>query len=122
MAQATKLAVRGIDASYYMTKDLAVATAFYNDLLDMEPTAAAPGMFSEYTFADGASFGLYATTNFYTSGTVMFRVDDVAAFVKAAQARGIAFDQDGHVDETPNCRMAFATDPDGNHFMVHKVK
>jgi len=52
----------------------------------------------------------------------MFRVDDVASFVKAAVAKGVPFHGDGFVDETPVCHMAFGTDPDGNHFMVHKVK
>ncbi len=117
-----KMAVRGIDASYYMTKDLAVSSAFYDALLGMEPTISVPGMFVEYTFEDGSSFGLYQSENFYTGGTIMFRVDDVPAFVKDAMARGVAFHGDGHVDETPNCHMAFAVDPDGNNFMIHKVK
>jgi catechol 2,3-dioxygenase-like lactoylglutathione lyase family enzyme len=114
--------VRGIDASYYMTKDLDVSTKFYNDLLGMEPTVHVPGMFAEYTFPGGESFGIYKSDNFYESGTVMFRVDDVASFVKAAVAKGVHFHGDGFVDETPVCHMAFGRDPDGNHFMVHKVK
>ncbi|MBD5633164.1 MAG: VOC family protein [Candidatus Eremiobacteraeota bacterium] len=120
--QETKMVVRGIDASYYMTKDLDVATEFYNKLLGMEPTMSVPNTVVEYTFADDGSFGLYKTDRFFESGTVMFRVDDVAAFVKAAMANGVAFAGDGLVDETPGCYMAFGTDPDGNHFMVHKTK
>ena len=88
MAEATT--VHGIDASYYMTKDLDAATKFYNDLLGMEPTMHYQDMVTEYTFAGGESFGLYKSDNFYTSGTVMFRVDDVPAFVSAAQGQGRA--------------------------------
>ena len=118
----TTMTVHGIDAAYYMTKDLDVATKFYNDLLGMEPTGHAPGMFVEYVFPDGEAFGLYKSDSFYESGTVMFRVDDVPAFVKAAMARGVTFHGDGFVDETPACHMAFGVDPDNNKFIIHKVK
>jgi predicted enzyme related to lactoylglutathione lyase len=121
----TTQSVHGIDATYYMTKDLARATAFYNDVLGIEPSMHIPGTFTEYTFAGGETFGLYQPTtadSFYTSGGVMFAVDDVAAFVKAAMARGVAFDQGGEVSDTPACHMAFGTDPEGNHFIVHKRK
>jgi catechol 2,3-dioxygenase-like lactoylglutathione lyase family enzyme len=114
--------VRGIDASYYMTKDLTAATKYYNDLLGREPDVHVPGLFSEYSFADGSSFGLYMSENFYQSGTILFRVDDVPDFVAAAKAKGVSFAGDGHVDDTPNCHMAFGTDPDGNQFIIHKVK
>ena len=116
----TTTVVRGIDASYYMSKDLAVAVKFYSDLLGAEPTMHAPGMFAEYTFPDGAAFGLYQSDAFYTGGTVMFRVDDVPAFVAAAKAKGVSFND--RIEDTPNCHMAFGSDPDGNQFIVHKLK
>jgi len=114
--------VRGIDATYYMTKDLAVATTFYSDLFGMAPAMSVPGMFAEYTFSDGAAFGLYASEGFYPGGTAMFAVDDVAEFVAAAKARGVAFGQDGKIEDTPSCWMAFGSDPDGNQFIIHKKK
>jgi len=123
--QTATLSVHGIDATYYMAKDLAKATAFYNDLLGMEPSVHFPGSVSEYTFPGGETFGLYQPTtvdSFYTSGGVMFAVDDVAAFVKAAAGRGVTFDAGGEVSDTPVCHMAFGTDPEGNHFIVHKRK
>jgi predicted enzyme related to lactoylglutathione lyase len=118
----TTMRVHGIDAAYYMTKDLDVSTKFYNELLGIEPTVHVPGMLSEYTFPDGESFGIYQSSGFYESGTVMFRVDDVPEFVKAAIARGVAFSGDGFVDETPGCHMAFGVDPDNNKFIIHKRK
>jgi len=117
-----KAVVRGIDATYYMTKDLAAATTFYNNLFGMTPTASMGGMFAEYTFSDGASFGLYPSEGFYAGGTAMFAVDDVADFVAAATARGVAFGQDGKIEDTPSCWMAFGSDPDGNQFIIHKRK
>jgi predicted enzyme related to lactoylglutathione lyase len=122
VTEAMTAVVRGIDATYYMTKDLAAATAFYNDLFGMVPAVVAPGMFAEYTFPDGASFGLYESSGFYPGGTAMFAVDDVAAFVAAAQARGVAFAQDGKIEDSPSCWMAFGSDPDGNQFIIHKRK
>ena len=79
-------------------------------------------MFVEYTFGDGAAFGLYESNAFYTGGTAMFAVDDVHEFVAAASARGVTFHQDGKIEDTPICWMAFGADPDGNQFIVHKRK
>jgi catechol 2,3-dioxygenase-like lactoylglutathione lyase family enzyme len=123
MATAT-LQARGIDASYYMTKDLAAATAFYSDLLGFAPSMQVPGVVTEFTFPGGETFGIYqpGADGFYTSGGVMFAVDDVPAFVAAAIARGVTFGDDGHVSDQPTCQMAFGTDPEGNHFIIHKRK
>jgi catechol 2,3-dioxygenase-like lactoylglutathione lyase family enzyme len=122
MALETLPAILGVDATYYMTKDLGAAVAFYDALLGMKPTAHAPEMFAEYTLADDASFGLYQSGAFYPGGTIMFRVDDVAAFVAAARDNGLTCFGDGHIEDTPSCYMAFGTDPDGNQFIVHKKK
>jgi predicted enzyme related to lactoylglutathione lyase len=107
-----------------MTTDLAKATAFYTSLLGVEPSMTVPGVVTEYTFTDGQTFGIYqpGADTFYTSGGVMFAVDDVHAAVEAAKAKGIAFDGGGEVSDTPSCYMAFGTDPEGNHFILHKRK
>jgi catechol 2,3-dioxygenase-like lactoylglutathione lyase family enzyme len=105
-----------------MTKDLAAATKFYTDLLGAEPSVHVPDMFAEWTFPDGEAFGLYKTSDFYESGTVMFRVADVAEFVAAAKAKGVPFAGDGFIEDTPACHMAFGNDPDNNKFIVHKRK
>ncbi len=122
MALETLPAILGVDATYYMTKDVGAAVAFYDVLLGMSPTAHAPGMFAEYTLGDDASFGLYQSGSFYPGGTIMFRVADVAAFVAAARDAGLTCFGDGKIEDTPSCYMAFGTDPDGNQFMVHKKK
>ena len=115
--------VSGIDASYYLTKDLDAATKFYSDLLGAAPTMHAPGFVSEWTFSGGETFGIYQQLeDFHISGTVMFHVDDVAAFVKDAMAKGVAFSGDGHIEDTPVCHMAFGQDPEGNRFIIHRPK
>jgi hypothetical protein len=79
---------------------------------------------TEYVFPGGETFGLYqiGEADFYTSGTVMFAVDDVAAATEAAMARGIPFGQNGVVSDTPSCHMSFGSDPEGNQFIFHKRK
>jgi catechol 2,3-dioxygenase-like lactoylglutathione lyase family enzyme len=116
------MTVRGIDASYYMTKDLDASTKFYKELLGMEPATHHPGMVSEWVFSGGEAFGLYQGDSFYSGGTIMFRVDDVPAFVKDAMGRGVKFGGDGFIEDTPGCHMAFGSDPEGNQFIIHKRK
>lgn len=50
----------------------------------------------------------------------MFAVPDIQAAVEAFKARGVSVSE--HVDETPNCYMAFAEDTEGNHFILHQRK
>lgn len=119
---ATTNVVKGIAATFYMTKDVAAAVAFYDDLLGTTPDAHVPGMFAEYSFSDGAAFGLYQSDGFYAGGTVMFEVDDVAAFIAAAVAKGSTSFGEGHIEDTPSCFMAFGEDPEGNKFIVHHKK
>ena len=56
-----------------------------------------------------------------TQGTsVAFEVDDLDATVEALKAKGIAIDMG--IFETPVCRMAIISDPDGNHVTLHHRK
>jgi catechol 2,3-dioxygenase-like lactoylglutathione lyase family enzyme len=104
----TEPRVHGIDATYYTTKDLPASTKFYSDLLGMEPTVQVPD------FVSGEQF--------VPTGGVMFAVDDVAAFVADAKARGVVFEANGEVTDTPSCHMAFGKDPEGNGFIIHRRK
>jgi predicted enzyme related to lactoylglutathione lyase len=115
--------VQAIDATFYTVKDLDTCTKFYAQVLGFEPTLAVPQLVSEWTFPGGESFGIYKSPEGRVSGSgVMFQVDDVAAAVETCKSFGVKFDDDGHIEETPGCHMAFANDPEGNHFMLHKRK
>jgi predicted enzyme related to lactoylglutathione lyase len=124
MTTAAKVGITGIDASYYLTKDLGKATAFYTALFGSEPTMHVPDTVSEWTFGkDGTTFGLYQphdTSDWHPSGGVIFHVDDLTKSKAAAQTVGSTFDD--HVEETPMCYMAFGSDPEGNNFILHQVK
>jgi predicted enzyme related to lactoylglutathione lyase len=123
MATASKMQVRAIDASYYTVKDLAAQTKFYAQVLGFEPTLTVPNFVSEWTFPGGETFGLYRSEEGRTSGSgVMFQVDDVHAAVETCKALGVKFQEDGKVEDTPGCHMAFASDPEGLGFILHKKK
>ena len=124
MTTAAKVGITGIDASYYLTKDLNKATAFYTSLLGFEPTVSIPETVSEWTFSkDGTTFGLYQpddASDWHPSGGLLFHVDDIKASRAAAEAIGSKFEE--HQEETPVCFMAFGTDPEGNNFILHQTK
>ena len=114
--------VTGIDATYYVVADIDSTTKFYTQLLGSEP-AMRQGPVSEWTFADGSSFGLYQTEGEAGSnGSALFGVPDVAAAVATAKGEGVKFHQDGEITDTPVCHMAFGEDNEGNQFILHKRK
>lgn len=124
MTTAAKVGITGIDASYYLTKDLNKATAFYTGLFGCEPSMQVPDMVSEWTFEkDGTTFGLYQphdAADWRISGGLLFHVDDINAAKTAAQSVGAKFDE--HTEDTPVCYMAFGSDPEGNNFILHQPK
>ncbi len=116
------MGVNGIDASYYTVIDLEKMTGFYGKILG-EPATRAQ-RWSEWTFADGSSFGIYMADGKTggRSGSIMFAVDDVPAMAKQAEAAGATIDADHELLEMPSCQMMFADDPEGNQFILHKRK
>lgn len=124
MATAGAIKVKGVDAAYYMVKDLDRATRFYNDFLGMEPTLTVPDTVAEWTFAGDETFGIYKSPEgeWFSGHGMLFAVDDINSAVADYKRRGIKFDDDGKIDESPVCWMAFAEDTEGNRFIVHQRK
>jgi predicted enzyme related to lactoylglutathione lyase len=124
MATAGATKIKGMDASYYTVKDLERATKFYSALLSMEPTLKFGENVVEYTFPSGETFGLYKTAEaeWTPHGGILFNVDDIEAAVAEHKARGVKFDGDGHIENTPVCFMAFGEDSEGNNFIIHQHK
>lgn len=119
----TTAGVTGIDATYYLVKDLDRATRFYTRLLGAEPSMTVPDMVAEWSFPGGTAFGLFKPEEEWRrSGGVLFNVPDLAAAVAAAKAGGVALDDDGQIEDTPTCRMAFGEDSEGNTFVLHQHK
>lgn len=125
MATAGATKVKGVDAAYYFVKDLDRATRFYSDLLGFEPTLTVPGMVAEWTFAGDETFGIYKPSDgddWHSGHGMLFAVEDINSAVADYKKRGVKFDDEGKVEESPACFMAFAEDTEGNRFIVHQRK
>jgi predicted enzyme related to lactoylglutathione lyase len=117
---------RGIDAVYYMAKDLARARAFYEDALGFVPGHVAAGEGGwhgvEYDLPTGQTFGLgwSADIPWRESGGTMISVHDVAeAARRVAESGGKVLM--GPI-ESSVCHMAWCEDTEGNSFSVHHRK
>lgn len=124
MAVAGANAIKGIDITTYLVQDPARAKAFYRDTLGLDVTQEYGEQGAEFTFADGTTFGIWKMTDgsYRPSGGVMFAVDDLESAVREYRSRGVAFEDDGAIEETPACYMAFGTDTEGNSFILHQRK
>jgi predicted enzyme related to lactoylglutathione lyase len=123
MTTTATVGITGIDASYYLTKDLNAATEFYAKFFGAAPAMHIPNMVSEWTFGGGETFGLYQPEDkneWHPSGGLLFHVNDFNGAIEAAKALGCTFED--HPEETPMCFMAFGADPEGNRFILHTPK
>ena len=116
---------RGIDAVYYMVKDLARARRFYEEGLRFQPTfVSKEGEWQgvEYTLPTGQTFGLglSSSTAWRACGGVMFSVGDVEEHASRVTRFG------GKVltppTEGPVCVISQCEDTEGNAFVLHHRK
>ena len=104
--------------------DMNRARAFYEGILGLKPTMeSAGGMWVEYDVGAGTlGHGCYGDAwKPSPDGTcIAFEVDDLDAEVSRMKAKGVPVPMD--VMDTPVCRFAIVSDPDGNRLMFHKRK
>lgn len=114
--------VRGIDITAYLIKDADRAKKFYQETLGLEMTGDYGPSGGEFTFPDGTTFGIWKMSDgsWHPGAGVMFNVDDVDKAVEYFKSRGVKIEP--HVEDTPVCKMAFAEDSEGNHFILHQRK
>jgi len=114
--------IKGIDVAVYLVKDVARAKAFWRDKMGCDVTSEWGDMGAEFTFQDGTTFGLFKPDEqeWRRGGGLMFAVDDLDAAVAQYKARGVKLDDDGAIEDTPVCRMAFGEDSEGNYFILHQ--
>jgi len=124
MATASKVGIRGVDATMYLVQDVDRARKFYTDLLGFGPTLEFLPLGVEWTFPTGETFGVIKppTAPWEKSGGVHFGVEDIKAAVAECQERGIEFEDEAKIYETPGCFLAFALDSEGNGFILHQLK
>ncbi len=104
--------------------DMKRARAFYEGVLGLKPTMeSAGGMWVEYDIG-ASTFGIGCYGEVWkpaSDGTcVGFEVDDLPGEVARLKAQGVPVHMD--VTDTPVCRIAIISDPDGNRILLHKRK
>ena len=112
--------ITGVDLCAYLVKDPQAQTAFYRDVLGMVPTEIdSEGRGTEFTLADGSTFGVWKPDDGATGGAIMFAVENIEDAIKEFRSRGLEISP---ATETPVCHMAFAKDPEGNGLIIHQRK
>lgn len=114
-------AIRGIDASYYLVKDVARAKTFWRDVMGLAVTWDAES-FVEFDLGDGNTFGLFRMEDGSWSKCdgILFSVGDAREAAGYYRARGAKI-KDEFFDG-PACIMAFGEDSEGNDFILHQRK
>lgn len=124
MAVAQSTAIQGIDVAAYLVKDVDRAKKFWQDTMGCKMTMDYGPFGGEFTFGDDTTFAIYKPDDqeWRRGGGIMFRVDDLKAAVDLYKSRGVKFDDDGKIEDSPVCHMAFGEDSEGNYFILHKRK
>jgi predicted enzyme related to lactoylglutathione lyase len=109
----------------YPVTDMRRARAFYEDVLKLESTRTFENEDRHWIEYDlGPS--TFAISNMSSEDwkpskdgpTIAFEVEDFDAAVARLRANNVKFTLDPF--ETPVCRMAIVSDPDGNSICIHK--
>ena len=109
----------------YPVTDIRRARTFYEDLLMLEPTrtfGSGDVLWVEYDIGP-ATFAIsnMASEKWKPSSdgpSVAFEIDNFDQAIDRLKGHGVKFSLEPF--ETPVCRMAIVTDPDGNSLAIHK--
>ena len=114
--------VKEIAFTAYSVRDLPRAREFYRDVVGLKEGQSFSEHWVEFdvgggTFGlgDGTPLGIEPGSSF----AITFEVDDLDATHARFRERGVDV---GEVHEFPGCRVAFASDPEGNRFGIHQRK
>jgi len=104
--------------------DMKRAREFYEGVLGLKPTMiSAGGMWVEYDVGNG-TFGIGCFGDVWkpsADGTcVAFEVENVDAEISQLKAKGVKVVMEAM--DSPVCRFASISDPDGNRILIHKRK
>ena len=124
MAVAQSTAIQGIDVAVYLVKDVERAKKFWEGTMGCTMTMDYGPYGGEFTFGDDTTFGIYKPDDqeWRRGGGIMFRVEDLKTAVEHYKSKGVKFEDDGKIEESPVCQMAFAEDSEGNYFILHQHK
>jgi predicted enzyme related to lactoylglutathione lyase len=114
--------IKRIAFTFYPVKEMARARQFYEQELGLKVTAAYGEKWIEYDLAGGC----FALSSMFAelhpsdhSGAIAFEVDDVNSLT--AQLKNKDYRIILEPTETPVCRMAVGSDPEGNSVVLHQV-
>lgn len=115
----TEIAFTGIPVT-----DIKRARAFYEGVFGLKPTKeSAGGTWVEYDVGP-STLGIGCFGEVWkpsAQGTcIAFEVDDLDSDLARLKAKGVPVHMD--IMESPICRFAIVSDPDGNRILVHKRK
>ena len=101
------------------------ARAFYEGVLGLKPThVACEDKWIEYDIGSGtfaiSSMDPQQWTPSPQGTSIAFEVDELDDLLSLLKAHGAAIAMDAF--DTPVCRMAIVSDPDGNKIAIHKRK
>jgi predicted enzyme related to lactoylglutathione lyase len=104
--------------------DMKRARAFYEGVLGLTPTMeSAGGLWVEYDIGHG-TFGIGCYGDVWkpsSDGTcIAFEVEDLDAEIAHLESTDVPLILP--ITETPLCRFAMISDPDGNKILIHKRK
>ena len=107
----------------YPVTDMARARAFYEGVLGIGLSSNYEDMWVEYE-TEGGTLAITTMAESLKPGSpggwVALEVDDLDVWVTRMKADGVPIIRDTF--ESPVCRMAVITDPDGNGIMLHQCK
>ncbi len=106
----------------YSVRDVPAATAFYRDVVGLQPGEAFGDHWIEFnvgatTFGIGNGEPLGFEPGKSTGAA--FEVDDIAGMRERLLGRGVIVTE---LQEFPNCSACFVTDPEGNRFSLHQKR
>lgn len=104
----------------YSVRDVPAATAFYRDMVGLQPGESFGEHWVEFNVGSTAfGIGNGETLGFEPgkSTGASFEVDNIGEMREKLASGGIEVSQ---VHEFPNCKACFVTDPEGNKFALHQ--
>ncbi len=111
----------GIDATYFLAKDLDRARKFYEEVVGLEFVRDYMGRFVEADLPDGSKFGLgfMPDAPWHPSGGIMFATPDFEEAAARVRAAGVPIRTEY---EGENCTMLWFEDTEGNSLALHRRK
>lgn len=114
------MSTKGIDATFFVVKDMKRARAFYDAVLGVKPNVVSEEHWVEYVLPDGATFALGYNPGgeFHPGFGVLLGVDNLDEATGRATAAGgnmTGLEMGGRI-----CKSRECIDTEGNYLYLHE--